>query len=266
MKRIIQHSAWLLIFMALSCSSTKSISSLKSQVQHQIDGLPGEWGQPIRFSDNDTGIQYAIENDTDHLYLIYRITDQQTIMKVLSAGAKLWLDPSGKGDKKMTIDFPLKKEMGRAPMVEHEKNRLIMMEDLLLQKNEAVLTGFLNGPSGKKALDSIGDFRFKVLINNDESLVYELAIPLNSLYAASANRNMPFDLGLEINGMEMPQRKGGSGGSGGRGPGGGRPPGGGGMGGGMHGGGGHGGPMPGGHSFESMTKAVKLQTKVLLSK
>lgn len=231
-----------------ACSSTKPLSSVKASANNQVDGIPTEWGQPIRFSDSDSGIEYAVANNEDNLFLVFRFTNPQQQMKILASGAKLWLNTDGGNDEQNLIEFPLRREDGMPPRIEHEKNRTIMMEDLLLQKREAVFKGFVKTPQGKKTLDSIGTFQLKLLINNDESLVYEAAIPLNKLVDGGLKQSKKaMTIGLTISGLKMNERPEIGPGKG-FGQGGGMRPGGhgGGMGGGMQGGRGmSGGPQGG---------------------
>ncbi|AFD07928.1 hypothetical protein [Solitalea canadensis] len=159
------------------------------------------------------------------------------------------------------------------PPIDHEKNRAIMMEDLLLQKRESIISGFIKTPQGEKALDSIGEFQLKLLINNDESLVYEAAIPLANLYEKDVTPNKKtLTIGFNINGFKMSDSKPERGTGNGFPPGGGRRPGGsGGMGGGMPGGrgemgggphGGHGQGMPPQNGMRGQMDALSKETKL----
>lgn len=92
--------------------SAQDIHSLKLASPVTIDGSPDEWPQPFNFYNGETKLQYRIANDSNNIYVCFKVTDEPAQMKMMRAGINIWLDPKGKKKETMGIAFPLKQEHG----------------------------------------------------------------------------------------------------------------------------------------------------------
>lgn len=230
-----------------------------------IDGVNKEWTPLLPRYDKSTGINYDIANDEKHLFFIIRIADEAAQQRIMQNGLEIWINKQGKKKKVTGITFPLpmtkdsKMGKNRPPEKIKSLSSTERSPEMPLRSSELTLTGFLidNGKQPAKGCP------IQVALSKDPSdcLIYELAVPFNSFYKESLDRddtNVPFCIGIAVKGTESSAgsneagKMGDSGGMGG--PGGGM----GGPGGGMGGpGGGMGGP---GGGMEGMGSSGGMKT------
>ncbi|SMO33422.1 hypothetical protein [Solitalea koreensis] len=265
--------AVLIVLSALiaACSSTSTISSSYTTKPITVDGKTDERELPLRYATEKGGIQYGISNDNEKLYMVMKITDKQTQMKMLSSGATIWIDTIGKKEKEVTLNYPVRlNESVMRPGKSGERGHA-MLQKLLAEQNEMVLNGFKLIEGGELPINNQYGVNVKMNIDQDNALVYELTLPFNTFYKnyqVALKNGKPLTMGVEIEGLSRPEHsekeeplmmgKGRSGGG---------MQGGGIHGGGMRGGGMHGGGMNGGQysNFEDIAKPIKFDFKLKLA-
>jgi hypothetical protein len=241
-----------------ACSSSRKLT--KSELDHfvtspvVVDGDDSEWPNPYPHYDSKAMLSYAVSNDHDNLYISVKANDPMIERKLLVGGLTVWIDPTGKKEELLAIQYPQKGSVQAYSQERHhptndgssEDQRPINRDSTTHQHHEMhmpadmSLIGFskCDGPVKVNSTNGCG---IVVRMNTDSwnELIWEAAIPFTALYngaAAAHTGGKTVSICLEAGAMPMPARDGQGGGHGG----------GGGMGGGMHGGGMHGGMGGGG--------------------
>jgi len=248
--------AVIVLTFSLTAQSDVSRSRWKT-AEISIDGNDKEWIKPLNFYDNNSGLMYAISNDKQNLYLVFSVSDQLKMRKLIRSGWTVELSSKEKKRKfKTMLSFPEVqlagrgfKRSGNEPENRAEGN--LMIQDYKSQMPGISLSGFHSGETELK-LNSRKGIQVAIGPDSDQNLIYEIAIPIQELIAEDlVQLNELITLNVNVNAMTRPTgggsygggRSGGGGGMG-EGGGGGRSGGGGGrmgggMGGGRSGGGGH---------------------------
>ncbi len=194
------------------------------------DGIPDEWSQPLRFSNENYTLQYNVTNDSKNIYVCILSRDETTILRMLRTGMTIYFDPKGEKNKDIGLHFPLRKQPDPAsfrsrngePITNSNNNGL--KEELLGQSDYYGTTGFANIENGQFGVtDKKGPFQVGIKLNNQDSLlVYEAIIPLQNILGAGLNGRSPkkaFSVGIVLNasvvGSSSRPPAGGGGGGGG---------------------------------------------------
>ncbi|MDR3715728.1 MAG: hypothetical protein P4L51_23190 [Puia sp.] len=73
------------------------------------DGRLNDWKLPLRFTNADYTVNYAVTNDDKNLYICVVSKDPVTVQRILKAGMNIYLDPKGAKNKEISIAFPIRK-------------------------------------------------------------------------------------------------------------------------------------------------------------
>ena len=247
-----------------------------------IDGYLNEWGDSLRYYNQDKQLNYALANDQDNLYMAIRINDRSEQIRVLRAGLTLGIDTRGKKQETFTMTFPVgdQSPQGMAETAQDlqsgnsdikQEDHEELMKAKLTKLREIEVTGFKDIESETMTTSNTYGFKVAIDYDKDGNLVYEAAIPLKFFHADDLFKN-EWAFNFKINGITKPGQdknsgnhdgmtRGGSGGLGGGG-GGGRGRMGGGRGSRMGGGGGNNAPVD--HS--ELSKSVDFWEKYYLAK
>ena len=248
-----------------------------------IDGDLKDWGDSLRYYNQDKQLNYALANDQDNLYMAIRINDRSEQIRVLRAGLTLSIDTRGKKKETFTMTFPVGDQSSQE-LAENAQDlqggnndikqgdREELMKAKLTKLREIKVTGFKDIESETMTTSNTYGFKVAIDYDKDGTLVYEAAIPLKFFHADDLSKN-EWAFNFKINGITRPgqdkdngnhegmTRSGGAGGFGGGG--------GGGRGGRM--GGGRGGRMGGGGNNApvdrgELSKSVDFWEKYYLAK
>ncbi|MES2265529.1 MAG: hypothetical protein V4520_02135 [Bacteroidota bacterium] len=249
-----------------------------------IDGNLSDWGDSLRYHNNDKNLNYTLSNDRENLYAVIRITDRLEQARVLNAGITLSIDTKGKKKETFGMTFPLRYPGSPIPaftghkddggdIIKEERDEL--MRERITTLRNIKMTGFKDIEN--EMITTSNTYGIKAAIDYDANgnLVYEAAIPLKFFHADDITKN-EWAFNFKINSMQKPERGaegsdmqgGGRGGMGGGGRGG---MGGGGMGGGRggrgggRGGMGRGGAQSGDTSRSEIFKSIDFWEKFVLS-
>jgi len=248
-----------------------------------IDGDLTEWGDSLRYYNQEKQLNYALANDQDNLYMAIRINDRSEQIRVLHAGLTLSIDTRGKKKETFTMTFPVGDQsvqsMAETAQDLQGGNNDVKQEDhedlmkaKLTKLREIKVTGFKDIESETMTTSNTYGFKVAIDYDKDGNLVYEAAIPLKFFHADDLSKN-EWAFNFKINGITRPGQNKDNGDHEGmtRGGGGGLGGGGGGRGGRM-GGGGRGGRMGGGGANNApvdrseLSKSVDFWEKYYLAK
>lgn len=208
----------------------------------KVDGDLKEWGDSLRYFNEEKKLNYTLANDKENLYVTMRLNDRSEQTRVLGAGLTLSIDTKGKKKGTFMLTFPMAEAgdkpnmamMARKPGEENvtQEDRDQLLRARLTKLREIKVVGFKDIEGD--VITTTNTYGIKAAINYDANgyLVYEASVPLKFFGDYKADKDQ-WAFNLKINGLTKPEIKEGSPGAGG-------PPGGG-MGGGMRGGGGMGG-------------------------
>lgn len=199
-----------LAFMAQSCGTVYQ-SRWKGSYDHNEVQQSDERSYAY---DASTGIMYQVSNNKDSLFINLKFTSQLTRIKVLGFGLTVWIDPAGKRNRRLGINYPLgnKKHLtnrrknlsnpeinkGEGGMLEidHSKNESPEAA-LKLMNRDIRLIGFAEKGKAMKQSLFQSDVEATIKPNEEGTLVYSLAVPLKKLSDASAfEKSSPVSLGF----------------------------------------------------------------------
>jgi hypothetical protein len=216
-----------------------------------------ETGEPLRFFDKKSKLQYAISNDYKNVYICIKATDRQSQIKIIRAGMTVGIDTLMKKKPQVEILFPFSgSHQKNSSSTENKKDwhksdssSLNLRKQFMSQYNEIHLSGFKTPIDGVLPLHNDYGISVNIMWDTLNIMYYKAIIPFKTFYKDSlttSDSTKILDFSVTVNALAMQHSNGGESGShgggmhgGGGGMGGGMHGGGGGMGGGMHGGGGH---------------------------
>ncbi len=230
----------LIALAAVSCIVHVSVNAQSNPPSYIADGKADEWQQTSIQTDKDTKLSYAIHNDAKGIQILIKGGDLMLQSKLLMGGMQIFIDPSGKKNKTIGVNYPLPGKFER-PQFERRtltsgdtslRRRLSdtsfrnrsdsgrrgqfnikkMRDRTLAQKKELELYGFNDESNG---LSDIKESPVKVAINYDEkdSMVYEISIPYN-IFTKAPEAGNKISIGFVLRGMQMPEFGEGRGGDG----------------------------------------------------
>lgn len=167
-----------------------------------IDGYDRDWPQPFPNYDDKALIGYAISNDKDNLYIAVETGDLATQLKILQNGFTVWIDKTGRNEKKTAIHFPLPQQNRYNNRLDRDNNsgdqpkrdetnsedrRRMALIDRVNRAFDSAIQYSLQGFKGCNSqflmseTDTCGIF-VKVGIDSTNELVWEAKIPFSSFY------------------------------------------------------------------------------------
>jgi hypothetical protein len=245
-----------------------------------VDGDLKDWGDTLRYYNQDKQLYYNLANDQDNIYMAIRINDRSQQIRVLRAGLTLSIDTRGKKKESFSITFPVGDQSKDAMMQEAgdlqgggdvtQQDRDDLAKARLTKLREIRVVGFKDIEGEMITTSNTYGIKTAIDYDKDGHLVYEAAIPLKFFHADDLAKS-EWAFNFKINGItrqgqnpnnpdqDGPGRagRGGGGMSGGGGGRGGR-------------GGGRGGHMGGGNSApvdrSELSKSVDFWEKYYLAK
>jgi len=250
----------------------------------KIDGDLKDWGDSLRYYNEDKKLNYALANDKENLYMAIRVNDRTEQIRIIRAGLTLSVNTKGKKKEVSSITFPVGNpdqpqtgldDKKTNPDLLDQQDRDEMMNAKLTKLRNIKVTGFPDIESDIITTSNTYGIKVALNIDADGYLNYEAAIPLKFFHADAADKS-EWAFNIKINGVTHPTSKTGDADANAGGMGGGRHGGGGmgggGMGGGRHGGGGMGGGRGGmggstnGSDHSEISKSMDFWEKYYLSK
>lgn len=149
-----------------------------------IDGKRKDWTGQILHSNNSSGILYGISNDRDNLYMIFELPEQQTQMKMLSAGFELSIQVKADTKVDASILFPtMKIGMEKSRERNRQSKPTVDKKLYLMQATHAEAFGFLHTNDVIARSSSPEEsFCFNIGWNEFQGMVIEIKIPFAELF------------------------------------------------------------------------------------
>ncbi len=194
MRKIIVAVAVALIF---SFVPNRAIAAADtSGIIHTTDGINDEW-PAARFSANkETGIQYAVDNDAQNLYITMKIQDKPEQSKILQMGMRLFIDLKGKHKQNTGVEFPIHQE------IRSDYDGLRVMHTV---SPKIKLFGFTEAEPFEQSINTEGSVNLAFNWDDTETMTIEYLVPL-SMFGQDilSLNNKLISIGWKINGVDMP--------------------------------------------------------------
>lgn len=238
----------ILLFFAVSCAPKYIEKSLWQIPSVSVDARSLEYDM-IRLYNSKTKMVFSISNDSTNLYLCFATKDADIQRQIILAGMEVWIDTTKKSKHQIGIKYPLQNGQTMPPPPKpnsygQKPDSLMFRQYFLLTQKIMDIKGFQNITNGLSPLETKQGLKIKIGWDSDQTLVYEIQIPLEKWYKniTQVDSAKIFTLSVNINAVQIPNMNGspmdpggggfqnpppgnmGSGGPGGGGPGGGSPP------------------------------------------
>ena len=155
-----------------------------------IDGSDKDWIKPLPYSIKSEKLNYSVTNDDQNLYILVETKNPPEQQKIIQGGMTVWINT--KADKNeagaVGIGYPLdsrvdhdRQIMQEAQPDRYKDNKPVTLED----KKDYALYGFTRDSAGTYTYADDSNpqgIRMRLDFNNEGDLIYEAAIPLQTLY------------------------------------------------------------------------------------
>ncbi len=188
-----------------------------------IDGDNKDWPSPYPNYDSKGKVAYATSNDLNYIYITMETGDELTQMKVLKGGMTVSVDTGGKKNLDFNINYPLENdnmELDLPQTMDGQKDAAVQFGRQLGQRvrksmelaNQFTLDGFSGCSGGYMINQSVPcGVKLRAHINEYKELVWEVAIPVRSLYNKEslnlADAGKPISVCFSIKGLKAPKTK-----------------------------------------------------------
>lgn len=174
------------------CSSSINVISQSSEGQTIVDGNTSEWNNLTTLKNEN--IAFGFRNDNNYLYIAMTTNDRNKIMKIVTGGLELWLEPNN-SDNKIGIKYPERPDP--ADIMKFREQRREMQQkgetppppDFLQTQNTLAIINN-DGKILKEFPINGNTYQVKVTMNH-EDFTYELRVPIGE------NQNVPDGLKIK---------------------------------------------------------------------
>ena len=169
----------------LSCHLSTQISSSYQKdttaIIHLLDGNIVEWPAEKFTTDNATKIRYAIDNDSQMLFLAISIPDKKSQQRIVQQGMRLFIDVKGKKKENRGVEFPLGMENGSSI-------------------SDMKIFGFTSPDALPQSIKTEGTINIALTWDSSFILNIEYRVPLKMLEGSMAElNNKKISVGWKIN-------------------------------------------------------------------
>jgi hypothetical protein len=212
MKRIVP--VFFVMYLFISCTSRLYYSSDWQSRIVTVDGKIPEWSDPLRFYDEENGINYTISNDHQNLYLCCSISNEILQIKILRSGLEFAIDTLGKKSFPVSIKYPI----GNKSIPEPKRNTNTQSEagsngrfdrsayklKLVAEAKEMQLVGFKPPLERVISLSDQNNTGVSAAIDFDKmgNMYYEAVIPFSTFHKSEltpTDSNTVFNYRIKVN-------------------------------------------------------------------
>ncbi len=199
-----KRSILLLPAITLALSATVNAQSKQNQsllpppANLVIDGNLTDWGDSLRYHNDEKNIKYTLANDKENLYAAIRISDRLEQARVLNAGITISIDTHGKKKETFSMTFPLRYPGTPAPAFTGFKDdsgeitkeeREELTRERITTLRSIKMTGFKDIENEMITTSNTYGIKAAIDYDADGNLVYEAAIPLKFFHADNITKN-----------------------------------------------------------------------------
>ncbi|HTH82576.1 MAG TPA: hypothetical protein VL490_06555 [Mucilaginibacter sp.] len=184
-------------FIANFCKAqTTDLKPAPSNVS--VDGNIKEWGD-LAYTNDKAKISYTISNDKNNLYLVVKTKDHEKQSDILGSGITFSIDTKGRKRNSYAVTFPVSGMGEPTEFVDMDAQQL--RSKIELSKFRKVKVEGFKGIDDKEInFSNLTNIKISIGYDEDGSLVYEEAIPLN-LFNANDQLDKEWSYNIKINGL-----------------------------------------------------------------
>ncbi len=209
-------SLFLSVFVRSDIAFSKKKEETNRWANHpiKIDGKIDDWNDSLVSYNNDTKFYYTISNNNENLYLAIKSTNSADVRRIFAGGISFLINTEGKKKSGYKITFPVaERKRIPNPKSKNPANDPVLpdikeLRKMLSQIKEIKAEGFKTIIDGGISLYNTYGIQAAVTFNDQDNLIYELAIPL-SLLNLYADNPVLLAYNIKINGLLRPQMQGG---------------------------------------------------------
>ena len=196
------------------------------------DGKAKEWSVPLNYYDADTKLQYTISNDRQNLYVCLKAGDEQTQLKIIRGGMRLWIDTTGHNRNHVGVLFPMPNheplektaatsDNSDAPVPGsnytsygsaknkggHKVPVSALKKAFYASPKEMQLAGFKPPLGGLTSIENKSGIFLGLDWDSTNTMVYEAVIPFKTFYKDSLSYKDSlkiFGVSITVNGLTAP--------------------------------------------------------------
>ena len=152
-----------------------------SIITHALDGNIAEWPAEKFTNDKATNIRYAVDNNSQTLFLAVNISGKNEQQRIMQQGMSLFVDVKGKKRENRGVQFPLGMESG-----------------FTIEKMKVF--GFSNGEPSEQNVKTEGTINIAVAWDTAYAMSIEYNIPLGMLETSTSElKDKKISIGWKIN-------------------------------------------------------------------
>lgn len=198
------------IILGFGCNENKIQSSWPPN-PIRIDGQADDWNGLDKYYFEDAGVSFAVSNDANNAYFLFRFTNPKWLMSIARRGLTIWLDGSGKNKKNFSIRYSGKIPLDSSAAAGEFQTNLSEEQRQRLVKSQIQATDKISVFDAKEGVEvSISADGMRgpsaSLGAKDGVFTYEFAITLQksgeAAYAFMAKPGQKVAVGLEFGAMD----------------------------------------------------------------
>ena len=180
-----------------------------------VDGSLKDWGDSLRYYNDEKKIHYTLANDKTTLYAAIRIDERMDQVRTLNAGITLSIDTKGKKKETFAITFPLadpgstpdfgKRKDPNSEITKEDRDEL--MRERVTKLRNIKVEGFKDIEGDMITTSNTYGIKAAIDYDAEGNLVYEMAIPLNFFHDDDITKN-EWAFNFKINGLQRPKGEG----------------------------------------------------------
>ncbi len=187
-----------ILFSLTACMKLPIYHAQNKTDQSQLD-------KAMQGYDKDNEISWAVHQDLDYFELHLRTEDKTSMLKILNSGMTIYLDPTGKKKKNISVQFPLEKDE-KAINTRDQRSSSILRKQNGIQKlvNNLNPTFIFENQGELSNLNSTNTnegIEVQVYLENESSLHYKLRVSKKEFLTANTSIENSFSLGIFSNGQ-----------------------------------------------------------------
>lgn len=234
MKTILCLPAFVMLSFSFNKAITDNLVFLNqtydsSSINHVLDGSIQEWPVTKFKTDDESKVQYAVDNDGKDLFIALNIPEFRTQVKMMRNGMSLFIDAKGKKKESKGIEFPVKngntdmnnqnyaanrtsqRNNNQGPGDQQRKLDIKAMRSLMsLNLAEMKVFGFSDNEPDDQQLLLPGSANIAFSWDTSDVMHIEYLIPLSLLGDTPSLDQKDISIGWKIHAFEIPKRSEGS--------------------------------------------------------
>ena len=178
-----------------------------------IDGTLKDWGDSLRYYNEEKKLNYSLANDNENIYMAIRINDRTEQARILNAGLTWSINTKGKKKEDYSITFPvadpnsmnesLKNGLADPNADDQDNSREQMRRARLTRLRNIKVTGFKDIEGDMITTANTYGIKVAIDFDNNGYLIYEAAIPLKFFHVDDPSKN-EWAFNFKINGIQRP--------------------------------------------------------------